>query len=138
MPGMSLPPDYGKDIQNEVWGLGVPRDVFLGITFFADEGDVEQLRALLACGKVSGRHFERFCLDKGLPADVENQDSAAAFFEFVFGRVVAWVHIPEGEGSAALLQQVTAVLERFNLAVVSDEWSYPPFRPVARGIPDFQ
>lgn len=120
-PGRVLSPDYGKDIQADVWALGVPRDVFLGISSFPDQSDVDRLESLLAVGQVTSQQFERFCIENGLEGKVQDQDSAARFVEFQLGRPLAWVHIPEGDGSAALLQRVTEVVHGLDLIVVDPD-----------------
>lgn len=118
-PGMVFPQDYGKDLQEEIWGLGVPRDVFLGVSNIPDETDVVRLRLALDRREVELSQFSSFCEQLGLDADLECQSSASRFMEFSFGRVLAWVHIPEGGDERHLLQQIKSAIESRGFVLVA-------------------
>jgi len=117
-PGRMLSPDFGKEIQADVWRLGVPRDVFLGLSNIPDAIDVANLRTMLSEGSATVPEFQDFCVANGLRPLIEDEVSAAKFIEFREGCCVAWVHIPSGPEEAALLQLVKAAISKFDLIVV--------------------
>lgn len=112
-----LSPDFGKEIQVDVWASGIPRDVFLGVSNIPDESDILTLTGMIESRLVEAEQFEAFCKLNNLPPLRENQTSAAHFIEFVRGCCVAWVHIPEGPEEEELLRKVEAAVARFDLTV---------------------
>lgn len=96
-PGQLLPANYGKELAEEFWALGIPRDVYLGLNAIPDEIDVENLKLAINAGELTADDFLAFCRSNSLPADLTSADAACKFLEFSLGRCLAWVHLPEDD-----------------------------------------
>ena len=88
-------PLEGKDVAARCREeTGLPADVVLGLSFVADEQDVEELARDLSNGDVELTDFERFCQERQLAADPTVPRSAAEFLASNRGQAVAWLHLP--------------------------------------------
>ncbi|WP_328190281.1 hypothetical protein [Marinobacter sp. OP 3.4] len=106
-PGRCLDPELGKDLDAEaVREADLPRDVVLGLSFIPDQAHVEFLRVALAEREIAERDFRVFCDFRGLDPDPGLPFSAARFLEFMYGRPLAWVHLPESEEGAVYFMRL--------------------------------
>ncbi|WP_143044522.1 hypothetical protein [Delftia lacustris] len=118
VPGKLLPPEYGKDIlQKEIWQQGIPKDVFLGMSAIPDPIDCRNLKLAIESGEITNERFREFCSEYAMSDDLESEESAARFLEYVNGRCLAWIHLPEDEVSALLPIIVKILAERGHIVI---------------------
>jgi hypothetical protein len=100
-PGALLPTDYGKELQRELVangelaGLGIPDDVFIGLSNIPDKIDIYNLKIDIDAGHLSVNGFIDFCHEHGFEPRLDSALSACKYLEYSFGCPIAWVHIPE-------------------------------------------
>lgn len=118
VPGKLLPSEYGKDIlQNEIWQLGIPKTVFLGMSEIPDPVDCENLKLDIDSGETSYELFREFCSEHALSDDLNSEESAAKFLEYMKGRCLAWIHLPEDEASTLLPIIVKILADRGHIVI---------------------
>lgn len=118
-PGKLLPPEFAKEVlQLAVWGAGVPRDVFLGISEIPDPIDSMNLRKAINQGEIDESQFKTFCGLNGLPIDVDNNESASKYLEYLNGRCLAWLHIPDGQDRIQLLTKIEELMSQRGYRIV--------------------
>lgn len=118
VPGQQLDPEYSKNIlQQELWELGIPKDVFLGVSAIPDATDCENLRVSIQAGEVTEDLFKEFCATHNLPASLLSEPSAAKFLEYVRGRCLAWIHLPVDAELSLLPAIVKMVKDRGHIVV---------------------
>jgi len=121
-PGKLLPVDYGKDLAREYKSngtldkLGIPDDVFLGLSNIPDEVDVRILKIRIEKEQIAVEEFITFCHEHGFEPDIESEISVCKYIEYLDGCPVAWIHIPEGS-EEELLPQITKLLSEKGLIV---------------------
>ncbi|ASF45341.1 hypothetical protein [Methylovulum psychrotolerans] len=116
-PGNQLPDEYGEELAEDLHKLGIPKDVFLGLSNVADKIDTENLRSSIADGEITLEDFRLFCQRQGLNPDPLDIHSANKCLEYAFGRPLAWVHVPE-DSYPELLIKIIGLLEPRNIKVV--------------------
>ena len=118
IPGQLLHADYSKNIlQQELWKGGVPKDVFLGISAIPDATDCENLKSAMQAGEITEDSFNEFCLAHSFPASTQSAESSAKYLEYVRGRCLAWIHLPDDADTTLLLTIVTMLGERGHLVI---------------------
>jgi hypothetical protein len=122
-PGQLLPSEFAKQVlQLEVWNAGVPRDVFLGISEMPDQIDSRNLRSAIDRGEVDESEFKEFCKLNGLAVGVDSIESASKYLEYLHGRCLAWVHLPEGPDQARLLMKIKDLMSQRGYRIVDPEY----------------
>lgn len=118
-PGRLLPPEFAKEVlQVDVWNAGVPRDVFLGVSEIPDPIDSEVLKCAFVRGEASESAFVDFCKENGLTGNVDSTESAARYLEYLHGRCLAWLHLPEGPSQARLLAKIEQLMAERGYRIV--------------------
>jgi len=121
-PGQLLPPEFAKEtLQIEAWNAGVPRDVFLGISEIPDPIDSENLKRAISQGKISESDFIGFCKKGGFTASADSNESAAKYLEYLNGRCLAWLHLPEDQSQNFLLAKIEALTAQWGYRIVDPE-----------------
>lgn len=121
-PGRVLPSEFAKQVlQLEVWNAGVPRDVFLGISEMPDQIDSKNLRSAIDRGEIDECEFKEFCKLNGLAVSVDSIDSASKYLEYLHGRCLAWLHLPEGPDQAQLLLKIEDLMSQRGYRIVDPE-----------------
>ncbi len=111
-PGRPLDQDFGKLVlAPEMWREGISRDVFIGLSYVPDPIDCQNLKTDIREGVVSKKAFADFCNLNGLQCSMDDERSAASFLEFVNGRPLAWVHIPDDENANREATRINKLLE---------------------------
>lgn len=110
-PGLQLDLEFGKTVlAPEMWEAGIPDDVFLGLSEIPDAVDCENLRRDIEAEVTSLEHFAEFCTSRGLPNSTQDPLAAARFLEYLHGRALAWVHIPDDDVGKALAAKIDRLL----------------------------
>jgi hypothetical protein len=110
-PGLQLDPEFGKTVlAPEMWEAGIPSDVFLGLSEIPDSVDCENLQRDIETGVTSLEHFDEFCISRGLPNSTQYPLAAARFLEYLHGRSLAWVHIPDDDVAKSLAAKIDRLL----------------------------
>lgn len=116
-PGKLLSSNYGKDLAQEFWSLGVSRNVYLGLDDIPDQTDIENLRLAIEAGELAVEDFKRFCKAYSLPPNLESAESSCKFLEYSLGRRLAWIHLPQGSNSQMLQDLISMLRDRGHLVV---------------------
>jgi len=119
-PGKLLSASYGKDLAQELWNLGVPREVYLGLNATPDQTDIENLRLAIKTGELAVDDFKEFCGTHSLPPSLDSADSACRFLEYSLGRRLAWIHLPE-DSEPQMLQSLIEILRGRGHVVVDPD-----------------
>jgi hypothetical protein len=110
-PGLQLDPEFGKTVlAPEMWKAGIPSDVFLGLSEIPSPVDCENLERDIETGVTSVEYFDRFCASLALPSSMRDPVAAARFLEYLHGRVLAWVHIPDDDAAMPLAGKIDGLL----------------------------
>ena len=110
-PGLQLDPEFGKTVlAPEMWEAGIPNDVFLGLSEIPDTIDCENLQRDIETGVTSLEHFDAFCTSLGLSNSSQDPLAAARFLEYLHGRALAWVHIPDDDVAKSLAVKIDRLL----------------------------
>lgn len=118
LPGRFFETDYSKNtLQREIWGEGVPSDLFLGISNIPDKLDTENLRLAIASGEATEQAFNEFCLLHGLSVNMNSEESSAKFLEHLNGRCLAWIHLPIDTDMAILSKLVKLLAMRGHVVI---------------------
>ena len=118
VPGQLLHPEYSKCVlQQELWDAGIPRDVFLGLSAIPDATDCENLKLSIRAGELAEDLFIEFCVAHHLPASLQSQESSAKYLEYMRGRCLAWIHLPEAANGSLLLTIVKMLRERGHVVI---------------------
>jgi len=127
VPGKLLHPEYSKDIlQQELWKLGIPNDVFLGISAIPDATDCKNLELAIQSGELTEDSFKEFCASHALPNNRQSEESSARFLEYMRGRCLAWIHL-SGNAERTLLPVIEKILSKHGHLVIDPE-SMTPIR----------
>lgn len=117
-PGRILPAEYSKDdLQPEMSMSGIPDGIFLGLSSIPDRIDCEILSSLIEAGDPSQLAFEKFCNENNLIADIQYEQSAALFLEYLEGRCLAWIHLSEDVSPSVLLTITKIIQSRDHIIV---------------------
>lgn len=119
-PGKLLSANYGKDLAQELWNLGIPRDVYLGLDDIPDQTDIENLRLAIEAGDLAVEAFKNFCKAHSLPPSLVSAESSCKFLEYSLGRRIAWIHVPQ-DSDPQVLQDLISVLKDRGHVVVDPE-----------------
>jgi hypothetical protein len=121
MPGQLLHPEYSKDtLQQELWKGGIPEDVFLGISAIPDPTDCKNLELAIQSGELTEDSFKAFCSAHALPNSMQSEESAARFLEYMRGRCLAWIHLPD-DAELTLLPMIIKMLAERGHVVIDPE-----------------
>jgi hypothetical protein len=121
LPGKLLHPEYSKDaLQQELWNGGIPENVFLGISAIPDPTDCRKLEQAIQSGELTEDSFMEFCSAHAFPNSMQSAESSARFLEFMRGRCLAWIHLPE-DAESALLPMIIRMLARRGHVVIDPE-----------------
>jgi hypothetical protein len=117
-PGQLLDPDFGKVVlQHELWNEGIPRTVFIGTSNIPDPIDCKNLRLSIQSGELSESNFKEFCAAHGLPVDLNSEESACKFLEYIHGKCIAWIHLPDDADETLLPTIVKLLKDRGHVVV---------------------
>ena len=106
-PGSLLEPEYGCELKSAVdSALSLNNTVFLGLSNVPSPTDTENLLHSLNEAELSITEFEIFCKSHALDPSVNNNQSAASFLEYMYGRVLAWLHIPRNTSGLAMFNSL--------------------------------
>lgn len=122
-PGKLLSASYGKDLAQELWNLGVPREVYLGLNAIPDQTDIVNLRLAIEAGELAADDFKGFCSTHSLPPSLDSADSACGFLEYSLGRRLAWIHLPEDSEPQVLQNLIEMLRDRGHVVVDPDSLS---------------
>jgi len=121
-PGKLLPVDFGKYLAHHYKSngtlakLGIPDDVFLGLSNIPSEVDVHNLKISIEKGELRMDGFIAFCNEHGFEPDIESKVSACKYIEYSDGVPIAWIHIPEGQ-EEEMLPAITKLMRMEGLIV---------------------
>lgn len=125
VPGKLLDTEYAKNVlQVELWKEGIPNDVFLGLSEIPDATDCERLRLYIQDGELTEDEFKVFCATNDLPLSQQSAESAAKFLEYMRGRCLAWIHLPD-DAEPSLLPAIVKLLGERGHIVVDPETLLP-------------
>ena len=82
-----------------------------------DRPGAEVLQDAIEDGEVSEVAFERFCEERQLQADLENEESASRFLSSIWGASVATYSFANYTAAAEAVEIFKAVAERFELVL---------------------
>lgn len=120
MLGELLHPEYGKEIlQKEIWAQGIPKDAFLGVSAIPDSTDCENLYSAIESGELTRDYFGTFCSAHELPDNLQSEESAK-FLEYMWGRCLAWIHMPD-DAESTLLPLIAKELAKRGHFVIDPE-----------------
>ena len=119
-PGVLMPPEYGKELAQELWAVDIPREVFLGLSAIPDEAHIINLRMAIEAGELSLEDFKSFCLGHSLAPQADSAESASKFLEYSLGRPLAWVHIAE-DSNPQLLKRIVDLMRARGHKVIDPE-----------------
>ena len=118
-PGKNHDPDLGKSITlDALRDLNLKGSVFKGIGYYPDPAHVKNLMAAIGEGEINEIDFVRFCKYKRLNPSVKNEKSAAAYLEYLYGRPLAWLHLPIDEGGDFLIKKILVWAAKNSFTVV--------------------
>lgn len=118
VPGKLLHPEYSKDdLQQELWKEGIPEDVFLGISAIPDPTDCKNLELAIQSGELTEESFKEFCSAHTLPNSLQSEESSARFLEYMRGRCLAWIHLPDDAESTLLPMIIKMLAERGHIVI---------------------
>lgn len=121
--GQLLPVDYGKDLRDELLikgiftDLGIPDDVFIGLSNIPDKVDVHNLKMDIKEGVLTMEGFIAFCHEHGFEPNIESNFSANKYLEYTYGSPIAWIHIPDGSEMRMLPLVIKIMDERGHIVI---------------------
>lgn len=123
LPGGQLDLEYGKAVlAPEMWEAGIAEDVFIGLSEVPDSIDCENLLWEIESGFTSEAEFQQFCKLRSLCCDVRDPLSASRFLEFLHGRSLAWVHVPDDGSAHSLIADIDRLLRAKGLLLRGDRF----------------
>jgi hypothetical protein len=94
--------------------------VFLGLSAISDSTDCENLYSAIESGELTRDSFGRFCSAHELPDNLQSEKSSAKFLEYMWGRCLAWIHMPE-DAESTLLPLIAKELAKRGHFVIDPE-----------------
>ncbi len=122
-PGRNLPPELSKEMKSDIDAeLELDEDIFIGLSFIPSEVDTINLLHALNEKELLISDFEDYCNNNNLYASVSNNESAALFQEFAYGRSVAWLHIPQNREGLVVVNKLSqwSLKNEFNIQCSSN------------------
>lgn len=97
-PGKLLPKEHGNSLKKVIdESLALPNDIYLGLSFIPSKIDSLNLLHSINEKELNSDEFTLFCKKENLNPSIENNESAAKYLELVYGRSLAWLHIPHDD-----------------------------------------
>lgn len=95
-PGKNLDQDLGKEGLKELISkdLALDESVYLGLSYIPDEIYTTILKIDIRERNVDIDDFHNYCENNNLSPDTSDPVSAALFLEYLYGRGLAWLHLP--------------------------------------------
>jgi hypothetical protein len=109
----------GNSAKGDV-GARNSKDVFLGLSAIPDSTDCENLYSTIESGELTRDSFGRFCSAHDLPDNLQSEESSARFLEYMRGRCLAWIHMPE-DAESILLPLIAKELAKRGQFVIDPE-----------------
>jgi hypothetical protein len=94
-PGRNLNQDYGKELEHIInMDLSLEKNICKGLSYIPNIADVHNLKSAINACEINQEDFLEYCVNQKIHPDLLNETSAALYLEYLYGRALAWLHIP--------------------------------------------